>query len=165
MADLPSPDSQPPIDIAARQKALQFMQPFGRDICESWHDADQEGHVPLNERTIDQLRALRAGERVLLIRAPRAGFGKTHLLGHAAGLLKENFMPMTLPWQSPDGMSWTATGRGLLADLSRDTDPQNALWQVCAGLCATLLRRLIQTGRIPSADPAQIGRASCRERV
>jgi hypothetical protein len=155
MADLPSPDSQPPIDIAARQKALQFMQPFGRDICESWHDAEQEGHVPLNERTLDQLRALRAGERVLLIRAPRAGYGKTHLLGHAATLLKENFVPMTLPWQSPDAMNWTATGRGLLADLSRDDEKHNALWQICAGVCATLLRRLIQTGRIPSADPAQ----------
>lgn len=131
------------------------MQPFGRDICESWHDADQEGHVPLNERTIEQLRALRAGERVLLIRAPRAGFGKTHLLGHAAGLLKDNFVPMTLPWHSPDGMTWAATGRGILADLSRGEEQHNSLWQICAGVCATLLRRLIQTGRIPSADPTQ----------
>src|ERR1700743_1955125 len=89
MADPFLPPSQPQAhEIAARQKALQLMQPFGRDICESWHEAEQEGHVPLNERTLEQLRALRAGERVLLIRAPRAGFGKTHLLGHAARLLK-----------------------------------------------------------------------------
>src|ERR1700733_11080979 len=120
MADPFLPPSQPPAhDVTARSKALQLMQPFGRDICESWHEAEQEGHVPLNERTIEQLRALRAGERVLLIRAPRAGFGKTHLLGHAASLLKESFMPMTLSWHSADGMTWASTGRGLLADLSR----------------------------------------------
>ncbi|MFZ4766181.1 MAG: hypothetical protein ACOYMN_14620, partial [Roseimicrobium sp.] len=60
-----------------------------------------------------------------------------------------------LPWQSADGLTWAGCGRGLLQDLAAGAARPTVLQQVCAGVLATLLRRLIQTGRIPSTDPVQ----------
>jgi hypothetical protein len=131
--------------------ALAALQPFGRDICESWREAENEGHVPLHERVLEQLAALRGSERIMLLSAPRAGHGKTHLLGRVAAMLQKDVVPVTLPWQTPEGATWAATGRGVIDDLARS----DLLQSVCGGVNATLLRRLIQTGRIPSTDPAQ----------
>src|SRR6185295_15872550 len=57
----------------------------------------------------------------------------------------------SLPWQTPEGATWAGTGRGVIEDMAR----ANVLRTVCGGVNAMLLRRLIQTGRIPSNDPAQ----------
>ncbi|MCE9518793.1 MAG: hypothetical protein K8R87_04420 [Verrucomicrobia bacterium] len=66
-------------------------------------------------------------------------------------MLQKDVVPATLPWQTPEGATWEAIGRGVIDDLVRG----NQLQSVCGGVNATLLRRLIQTGRIPSTDPAQ----------
>lgn len=144
----PDPHSESP---AERLAELAALQPFGRDICESWREAEQEGHVPLHERVLEQLSALRGSERIMLLSAPRAGHGKTHLLGRVAAMLRKDVLPVTLPWQTPEGVTWQATGRGIIEDLARG----GLLQPLCGGVNATLLRRLIQTGRIPSTDPAQ----------
>ncbi len=146
-----TPAPQGSENTAARLAVLAMLQPFGRDICESWHEVDREGHVPLHERVMEQLTALRGTERIMLLSAPRAGHGKTHLLGRVAAMLQKDVVPATLPWQTPEGATWEAMGRGIIDDLARG----NLLQSVCGGVNATLLRRLIQTGRIPSTDPAQ----------
>jgi hypothetical protein len=138
-------------NAAARLAQLAALQPFGRDICETWREAEHEGHVPLHERVLEQLSALQGSERIMLLSAPRAGHGKTHLLGRVAAMLQKDVVPATLPWQTPGGATWEATGRGILDDLARG----NLLQPLCGGVNAMLLRRLIQTGRIPSTDPAQ----------
>ncbi len=151
MDHIPTPAPHGPEHSAARLRELAALQPFGRDICESWREAESEGHVTLHERVIEQLTALRGSERIMLLSAPRAGHGKTHLLGRVAAKLQKDVLPATLPWQTPEGATWAATGRGLIDDLARG----NLLQPLCGGVNAMLLRRLIQTGRIPSSDPAQ----------
>jgi len=151
MDQTPTPQPHGSESSAERLAVLAALQPFGRDICESWREAEHEGHVPLHERVMEQLTALRGSERIMLLSAPRAGHGKTHLLGRVAAMLQKDVLPVTLPWQTPEGATWEATGRGIIEDLARG----NLLQALCGGVNATLLRRLIQTGRIPSTDPAQ----------
>lgn len=111
--------------------------------------------MPIHDRALDELRTLEAQDRVMLLNAPRAGHGKTHLLGRVAHRLSEQAIVAGLPWQSRDDVSWLGCGRGVLHDLASGTAQPNALQRACAGVLATLLRRLIQTGRIPSTDPVQ----------
>jgi hypothetical protein len=135
---------------------LGHLQPFTADICGSWRDAHEESSTSLNERALEDLRVLQAEGRVILLSAPRAGHGKTHLLGRVAQRLSGEAVIATVPWQSADDVTWAGCGRGVLHDLAtgvaRDAP---SLQTICAGVLATLLRRLIQTGRIPSTDPAQ----------
>src|SRR5204863_2475335 len=101
---------------ASRLAELGALQPFGRDICESWREAEHEGHVPLHERVMEQLAGLRGSERIMLLSAPRAGHGKTHLLGRVTAMIQNDAVPATLPWQTGEGATWAATGRGIIED-------------------------------------------------
>lgn len=138
-----------------REAALGHVQPFGLDICPTWHDATEESSVPLHERALEEMHVLESEGRVVLLSAPRAGHGKTHLLGRVAQKLSNEAVVAGLPWQALDGVSWMGCGRGVLQDLASGVAQPNALQRMCGGVLATLLRRLIQTGRIPSTDPVQ----------
>ena len=149
----------PPLPEAApsREDRLGALHPFTNDICASWREAVTADDLcaPLHERALEELKALAEEGRVMLLNAPRAGHGKTHLLGRVAGVMAERALVATLPWQSPEALTWPATGRGILADLARSGGRPNGLQRACGGICAVLLRRLIQVGRIPSTDPVQ----------
>ncbi len=154
--DQPPPFNPVGTNVAARRLSeLRAMQPFGHDICESWHDAVSTGHVKLHERALEEMQALQKGERILLLNAPRAGHGKTHLLGRVAAMMKDEAIVVSLPWQDAEGATWEGTGRGVIDDLAGSGGLFSVLQQLCGGVNALLLRRLIQTGRIPSTDPAQ----------
>lgn len=135
--------------------ALANLQPFGNDICATWHEGEGEASVPIHENALEELRALENQGRVILLSAPRAGHGKTHLLGRVAEKLQGEAVVASLPWETEEGMTWAGCGRGIVADLAYSGAKPNLLQQVCAGVHATLLKRLIQTGRIPSTDPSQ----------
>ena len=134
---------------------LDYIQPFGHDVCATWRDALHGSEVPMNEGALQSLRVLEAEGRVTLLNAPRAGHGKTHLLGRVARRLQEDAIVAGLPWLSLEGLTWTGTGLGILQDLAKAGARPTQLQKVGGGLLATLLRRLIQTGRIPSTDPVQ----------
>lgn len=139
-----------------RSAALGHLHPFALDICSTWRDADEESSTSLNERALEDLHVLQAEGRVVLLSAPRAGHGKTHLLGRVAHRMSGEAVVATVPWQSAEDVSWAHCGSGVLHDLATGGARGTASLQtVCAGVLATLLRRLIQTGRIPSTDPAQ----------
>lgn len=152
-----SDDAGTPVGASHRDAALDALHPFTSDICASWRDAsaDEAHSAPLHQRALDELKALADEGRVVLLNAPRAGHGKTHLLGRVAGLMADSAVVTTLPWQSPEALSWETTGRGIISDLSQSGGRPNSLQRVCAGVAASLLRKLIQLGRIPSTDPAQ----------
>ncbi len=150
----PQPSTSPDVQsLLSREALLGHLQPFGDDICASWHEA--EDSVSIHEAAFEELRAQEVQGKVVLLNAPRAGHGKTHLLGRVAGKLNSEAAIASLPWQTLDGLTWEKTGRGIIQDLARTGDNPNSLERLCAGILATLLRRLIQTGRIPSTDPAQ----------
>lgn len=146
-----------PDTAAARKAALGHLQPFSNDIVATWREAstEEERVVPMHERALTDLRTLAVEGRIILLNAPRAGHGKTHLLGRVAEAMRNDAVVAALPWHSPEGLAWEGTGRGLLNDLHRTGARPSSLEKVCSGVCATLLRRLIQVGRIPSTDPAQ----------
>jgi len=129
------------------------MRPFGGDICVDWRGPATS--VPLHERALEELYTLGAEGKIIMLSAPRAGHGKTHLVGRVAEKLTGKALLADLPWQSEEGLNWMETGRGILADLASGDGKPQALQQLAAGVNTTLLRRLIQTGRIPSTDPAQ----------
>jgi hypothetical protein len=109
----------------------------------------------MHEGALEEMRALENQGRVILLSAPRAGHGKTHLLGRVAERLQGEAVVASLPWQTEDGMTWSGCGRGIIADMAYSGLAPNTLQRVCSGIHAALLKRLIQTGRIPSTDPTQ----------
>ncbi|RBP44455.1 hypothetical protein DES53_104276 [Roseimicrobium gellanilyticum] len=157
---MPAPTpSRTPQDVPrltpSRTAELEMMQPFGHDVCAYWRDAVHDSEVPMNEGALQSLRVLESEGRVTLLNAPRAGHGKTHLLGRVARRLQEEAIVAGLPWTSLEGLGWSASGRGILQDLARAGKNPTLLQRVGGGVLATMLRRLIQTGRIPSTDPVQ----------
>jgi hypothetical protein len=139
----------------ARSAGLETIQPFGHDVCAHWRDAVHDSEVSMHEEALQSLRVLETEGRVTLLHAPRAGHGKSHLLGRVARCLQEEAVVAGLPWTSPEGLNWAASGRGMLQDLARASKHSTMLQHVSAGVLATMLRRMIQTGRIPSTDPVQ----------
>ncbi|TLD70473.1 hypothetical protein FEM03_12145 [Phragmitibacter flavus] len=101
------------------------------------------------------MRSLEAEGRIVLLSAPRAGHGKTHLLGRVAARLQPASVVAALPWQTREGLTWESTGRGVLQDLAAQRGTPGMLNEVCGGVLATLLRRMIQTGQVPSANPGK----------
>src|SRR4051812_26626067 len=146
-------------DFAAasrRADAYGHLQPFALDVCASWREVNEQSSAHLNQRALEELHVLEAQGRVVLLSAPRAGHGKTHLLGRVAQRMSSEAVVATVPWQSAADVSWSGCGHGVLHDLAAAASPGvPSLQTVCAGILATLLRRLIQTGRIPSTDPVQ----------
>ena len=139
-----------------RDAALGHLQPFALDICANWREVNEESSTSLHEGALEDLHILQAEGRIVLLSAPRAGHGKTHLLGRVAHRLTGQAVIATVPWHSADDVSWAGCGAGVLHDLATGAAHGTATLQtVCGGVLATLLRRLIQTGRIPSTDPAQ----------
>ncbi len=139
-----------------RWVALGHIQPFALDVCANWREVNEASSVHLHQRALEDLRLLEAEGRVVLLSAPRAGHGKTHLLGRVAHKLAGEAVIATVPWYSAEDVSWRGCGHGVLHDLATAASRGGvSLQTVCAGVLATLLRRLIQTGRIPSTDPAE----------
>lgn len=132
---------------------LEELRPFGSDICETWRAVTSS--APLHERALEELQASRDEGPIVMLSAPRAGHGKTHLMGRMAERLGKEALVINLPWQSEEGLNWFETGKGILQDLAGGKSRPSSLQRVGAGVNTTLLRRLIQTGRIPSTDPVQ----------
>lgn len=158
--DQPVP-SVPPSGPAIGQvkSPLAFLQPFGNDVCESWHEANPQASAPIHEEALSALRSLESQGRIVLLSAPRAGHGKTHLLGRVAAKLQPTSVVAALPWETRNGLSWHATAGGILEDLATPhriaPHQEVTLPDICRGVLAMHLMRLVQTGKIPSANPAQ----------
>lgn len=132
-------------------------EPFDRDICVSFRETVPS--VPLHEAMLASLLDLKSQGRLVILTSTQAGSGKTHLLSRMAEALKEDAVVITLPWQSTEGLSWAATGRAMLIDLFQGDARTNHLQELCGAVHTTLLCHLIETGRVPSADPEQIVQA------
>ncbi|CAN5905049.1 hypothetical protein BH11VER1_BH11VER1_06920 [soil metagenome] len=129
-------------------------EPFDQDICISFRETVKS--VPLHEEMLASLLDLKSQGRLVILTSSQAGSGKTHLLSRMAEALKEDAVVITLPWQSTEGLSWAATGRAMLTDLFQGDASTNHLQELCGAVHTTLLCHLIETGRVPSAEPEQI---------
>lgn len=98
------------------------------------------------------------GQPLMLLTAPRAGYGKTHLLGRVAAATGGQMSLVPLAFRLEDEIGFKAVGLRGSEALSRAAGSRagwSRLRESCAGVCAVLLLRLIQGGRLPCANPDQ----------
>jgi hypothetical protein len=102
-----------------------------------------------------------SGQPLLLLTSPRAGYGKTHLLGRLASAAGGQVVLVPLAFRMEDQIGLpAAVKRGLEAMARAETGRAGwtRLREACAGVSASLLRGLIGTGQLPSANPEQAHR-------
>lgn len=98
------------------------------------------------------------GKPLLLLTAPRAGYGKTHLLGRVAAAAADQGVAMPLAFRSDMDLGWPAVSVEAL-DILRRQPAQIAGWsrlqEICSGIFSSLVIRLIRSGRLPCANQDQ----------
>jgi hypothetical protein len=94
-----------------------------------------------------------------LLTAPRAGYGKTHLLSRIAAATAGQVVIVPVAFRSGDPITLTSlTRRGiesLLEACDQDRPGWTRLREYGAQVIVTLLRRLIESGQLACANPAQ----------
>lgn len=145
------------------------MNPFADDVCAGPFGVDENRSVPgLNADILQQLTGTiderqssagrAAGQPLLLLTAPRAGYGKTHLLGRLAAAAGGQVVLVPLAFRLEDEIGVSAVAvRGLesMARADGTREGWTKLREACAGVCAALVRRLIETGTLPCANVEQ----------
>ena len=110
----------------------------------------------IDERQSSTGRA--GGQPLLLLTAPRAGYGKTHLLGRLAAAANGQVVLVPLAFRLEDTIGISAVAVRGLESMARAEAPREGwtkLREACAGVCAVLVRRLIENGTLPCANPEQ----------
>ena len=95
---------------------------------------------------------------MLLLTAPRAGYGKTHLLGRLAAAAGGQVVLVPLAFRLEDQIGISAVAVRGLESMARAETPRQGwtkLREACAGVCAVLVRRLIEGGHLPCANAEQ----------
>ncbi|SKA92032.1 hypothetical protein SAMN02745166_01823 [Prosthecobacter debontii] len=136
--------------------------PFASDVCPSPLGVTEDGSVgALNEDVLDQLLESvenRTGRPLMLLTAPRAGYGKTHLLGRVVAAAGPQVIMVPLAFRTGDTLNLSTTSRRSLESLhlaKGEAENWSRLRELCAGLVAHLLHDLIKEGLVPSANPEQ----------
>jgi hypothetical protein len=145
------------------------LSPFAEDVCAGPYGVEENRSVPgLNADILGQLTATiderqssvgrAGGQPLLLLTAPRAGYGKTHLLGRLAAAAHGQVVLVPLAFRLEDEIGISAVAvRGLesMARAEMAREDWSKLREACAGVCAVLVRRLIENGTLPCANPEQ----------
>ncbi len=176
-----SPDSPPPLpprrDFASfpeGQQADRLLQradwgnPFGATVVPGPYGVNEavtvaELHQDSLTRLTDAIDAgsAAAGQPLMLLTAPRAGYGKTHLLGRVAAASGHQYLLLPLAFRSGDSVNLATVGRRTmeaLAAADSDRPGWSRLREACCGVCAVVLRRMIESGDLPCANPDQAKR-------
>lgn len=139
---------------------LEIENPFLDSVCRTPWDVD--GSVEgLNAEALDQLIdgvALKSGSPLIMLTAPRAGYGKTHLLGRVAAAAADQAIMVPLAFRSGDALTLTTLNRRGIESLhlaGSEMSGWSLLRESSAYIVATLMHRLIQSGQLPCANPTQ----------
>jgi len=160
------PPFPPALEI---QSAAERVNPFAEDVCAGPFGVDENRSVPgLNADILGQLTATiderqssagrLGGQPLLLLTAPRAGYGKTHLLGRLAAAAGGQVVLVPLAFRLEDEIGISAVAvRGLesMARAEASREGWTKLREAAAGVCAMLVRRLIETDVLPCANKEQ----------
>ncbi len=158
--------SYPP---AAELTISERVNPFADDVCAGPFGVEENRSVPgLNSDILGQLTTSiderqsnagrMGGQPLLLLTAPRAGYGKTHLLGRLAAAAGGQVVLVPLAFRLEDEIGISAVAvRGLESMARAETAREGwtKLREACAGVCAALVRRLIESDILPCADKEQ----------
>jgi hypothetical protein len=99
-----------------------------------------------------------SGQPLVLLTAPRAGYGKTHLLGRMTASGGAQWLILPLAFRMGDEVTRVNVARRGIEALERaETGEEgwSVLREASAGVVATLLRQLIRSGKLPCANPEQ----------
>jgi hypothetical protein len=145
------------------------VNPFADDVCTGPFGVEENRSVPgMNADILGQLTTTiderqssfgrAGGQPLLLLTAPRAGYGKTHLLGRLAAAAGGQVVLVPLAFRLEDEIGISAVAvRGLESMARAETTREGwtKLREACAGVCAALVRRLIENGTLPCANSEQ----------
>jgi hypothetical protein len=145
------------------------INPFTDDVCAGPFGVEENRSVHgLNGDILGQLTTTiderqktigrAGGQPLLLLTAPRAGYGKTHLLGRLAAAANGQVVLVPLAFRLEDQIGISAVAIRGLESMARADAPREGwtkLREACAGVCAILVRRLIENGTLPCANPEQ----------
>jgi len=166
MSMVPSPDS--PFHVPSEgQRSLN--NPFSADVCSGPYGVEETRSVPgLNLDVLERLteavdqRQRQSGQSggspLVLLTAPRAGYGKTHLLGRMTVGGIRNWLVVPLAFRMNDEVTRSNVAlRGLEALERADAGPHgwSQLREACGGVVNAIIRHLIESGKLPCANPQQ----------
>lgn len=157
------------LELPAATPAPESPNPFADDVCAGPFGVVENRSVPgLNVDILGQLTTTiderqssvgrAGGQPLLLLTSPRAGYGKTHLLGRLATAAGGQVVLVPLAFRLEDEIGISAVAVRGLESMARAETPRagwTKLREACAGVCAALVRRLIETGTLPCANPEQ----------
>ena len=139
--------------------------PFYADVCTTPFEVVEERSVGALNRDVVQRVAAAVedlsggpGKPLLLLTAPRAGYGKTHLLGRVAAAADAQSVAMPLMFRSDVDISWSGVSLEALETLRQmpgKVENWSRLREICTGVFASLIVRLIRSGRLPCANQEQ----------
>lgn len=138
----------------------EIENPFLDSVCRTpW---DVGGSVEgLNAEVLDQLIdgvGLKSAGPLIMLTAPRAGYGKTHLLGRMVAAAADEAIMVPLAFRSGDALTLTTLNRRGIESLYL-ADAKMRGWsrlrEASAHIVTTLMHRLIQSGQLPCANAAQ----------
>ena len=152
---------------ASPSPTVESGNPFADDVCTGPFAVEEQRTVAgLNADILEQLITNidegggggPSGQPLLLLTAPRAGYGKTHLLGRLAAAADGQVVLMPLAFRLEDEIGIASVAVRGLESMARSNLPA-AGWtkfrQACAGVCASLLRNLVEAGVLPCANSEQ----------
>ena len=136
--------------------------PFLSDVCRTpWHAAAsvQGLNVDVLDQLVDVVGGRSAGPMMLLT-APRAGYGKTHLLGRVAAAAADQAVIVPVAFRSGDPLTLASLSRRGIESLSEtassaEVPEWSRLREAVAQVVMILLRRLIESGQLPCANADQ----------
>ncbi len=156
-ADHPSPST---LSAEGGESATPRANPFLEDVCRTpWQvENSVEGlQADVLDEVLDTLEGQRGGP-LMLLTAPRAGYGKTHLLGRIAEQVDQQAVIVPVSFRSGDTLSLTTVSRrGIDSLLESDLDAPgwSRLREASAQVVMLLVRQLIEQGRLSCANPGQ----------
>ncbi len=143
--------------------------PFGSDVCAGPYGVTEAHSVAaLNADVLERLRLTVdeqqqrvgrvVGQPLVLLTAPRAGYGKTHLLGRMTAASGGQWLLLPLAFRMGDEVTRVNVARRGLEALAR-AETEVAGWsklrEAAGGVVAALLKQLIALGKLPCANPEQ----------
>jgi hypothetical protein len=139
---------------------MEIGNPFLSSVCRTPWDVDHSVDG-LNAEILDQLVegvGVKSGGPLVLLTAPRAGYGKTHLLGRVAAATAHQAVMVPLAFRAGDSLHLTTLSRRGIESLHQaasDLDGWSKLRESSAHLITILMRRLIASGQLSCANPTQ----------
>lgn len=158
-------DPAKPSSFNASPRRLAGPNPFTEDVCLTPFEVEERRSISaLNRDVVDRVAGAvqelgtAVGKPLLLLTAPRAGYGKTHLLGRVAAAAADQGVAMPLAFRSDMDLGWPVVSVEAL-DILRRQPAQIAGWsrlqEICSGIFSSLVIRLIRSGRLPCANQDQ----------